>query len=158
MRKPSIRVLASALGIFAGLGGASHGPGEILQGNVAPNGVIIKAWPGLSSLNGEPAMTIAPSFLVTGILAIIFGIIVAVWAGAFVHRRYGGLLLVLLSITMLLVGGGIVPPLLGIVAGVVGTQWAAAFVQRKYGGLTLILLSTIFVISATMLLTTVLEA
>ena len=31
-----LKVAASALGIFTGLGGATHGPGEMLQGNVAP--------------------------------------------------------------------------------------------------------------------------
>lgn len=31
--------VASVLGIFAGVGGASHGPGEILQGNIAPSGI-----------------------------------------------------------------------------------------------------------------------
>jgi hypothetical protein len=39
--------LASILGIFAGIGGASHGPGEILQGNIAPSEILIQAWPAL---------------------------------------------------------------------------------------------------------------
>jgi hypothetical protein len=81
------RVAASALGIFAGLGGASHGPGEILQGNMAPSGLVIEAWPELTALQGEPAMTIIPSFLITGILTVIFGLIVAVWAAKFVQRK-----------------------------------------------------------------------
>lgn len=113
-------VAASAIGIFAGLGGASHGPGEILQGNIAPSGIMIEAWPELTALGGEPAMTIVPSFLVAGVLTIIFGIIVAVWAAAFVQRKNGGAILILLSIVMLLVGGGIVPPLFGVAAGVIG--------------------------------------
>ena len=116
------RVAASALGIFSGLGGASHGPGEILQGNIAPNGLVIEAWPELATLAGEPAMTIIPSFLVTGILTIIFGLIVAVWAAKFVHRKNGGLVLILLSIIMLLVGGGLFPPVFGVAAGLIGTR------------------------------------
>jgi len=40
-------------------------------------------------------MTILPSFLTAGILAIILGAIVAVWAGGFVGRKNGGLLLIL---------------------------------------------------------------
>jgi len=115
-----LRILASALGIFAGLGGASHGPGEILQGNVAPSGIMIEAWPSLTALNGEPAMTIIPNLLVTGVLTIIFGVLVAAWAGAYVERRMGGLTLILLSIVLLLVGGGIVPPFFGIAAGIIG--------------------------------------
>ena len=113
---------ASALGIFAGLGGASHGAGEILQGNTAPSGLVIEAWPELTALQGEPAMTIIPSFLITGILTIIFGLIVAVWAAKFVQRKNGGLVLILLSIIMLLVGGGLFPPVFGVVAGIIGTR------------------------------------
>jgi hypothetical protein len=87
MRK--IVVFASALGIFAGLGGGVlHGIGEVLQGNVAPNGIMIEAWPALRVVAGEPAMTIVPNFLLTGILAIVMGIIVTIWAGKFIeHKR-----------------------------------------------------------------------
>src|SRR4030042_1202665 len=98
-----LRIAASAIGIFAGVGGASHGPGEILQGNVAPSDVIIEAWPSLTALGGEPAMTIVPHFIVAGILTIIFGLLDAVWAGVYVERKNGGMFLVLLSIIMLLV-------------------------------------------------------
>jgi hypothetical protein len=94
---------ASALGIFAGLGGASHGPSEMC----------------LTALNGEPAMTVVPSFLIAGVLAIIVGALVAIWAGAFVGRKSGGLLLILLSIVLLLVGEGIIPPFFGIAGGII---------------------------------------
>lgn len=117
MRK--VAILTSALGIFAGLGGASHGPGEILQGNVVPSELMIQAWPSLTALGGEPAMTIIPSYLITGVLTIIFGVLLAVWAGKFIQHKSGGLILILLSIVMLLVGGGLVPPLFGIAAGVI---------------------------------------
>ena len=118
MRK--LRAAALIIGVFAGIGGASHGPGEMLQGNVAPNEIFIKAWPGLTALGGEPAMITVPSFLVTGVLTIIFGLMVAVWAAKFVPRKNGGVVLILLSIIMLLVGGGIVPPLFGVAAGIIG--------------------------------------
>ena len=115
------RAAASIIGIFAGLGGASHGPGEILQGNTTPSGVYIMAWPGLAQLVGEPAMTLVPNYLVTGILAIILGLVVAVWAAKYMHRKNGGLVLIALSIIMLLVGGGIVPPLIGVAIGLIST-------------------------------------
>jgi hypothetical protein len=64
MRK--IAVLASALGIFAGLGGGVlHGIGEVLQGSAAPNGIMIEAWPAPQVVVGEPAMTAVPNFLLT---------------------------------------------------------------------------------------------
>lgn len=96
-----------------------HGIGEVLQGSVAPNGIMIEAWPALRVVVGEPAMTILPNFLLTGILAIVMGIIVTIWAGKFIEHKSGGLILILLSIAMLLVGGGIIPPLFGIAAGVI---------------------------------------
>ncbi len=128
------RVAASAIGIFGGLGGASHGPGEMLQGNIAPNGLVIEAWPELTVLAGEPAMTIIPSFLVTGVLTIIFGLLVAVWAAKFVQRKNGGLVLILLSIIMLLVGGGLFPPVFGVVAGIIGTRIKPSSESTKNGG------------------------
>jgi hypothetical protein len=67
-------------------------------------------------------MTIVPSLLVTGILAIIFSLIFLVWATMFVQRKNGGLVLILLSIVMLLVGGGLGPPILGIIIGAAGTR------------------------------------
>src|ERR687895_2022196 len=66
--------VSSILGIFAGVTGASHGPGEILQGNIAPSGIIIEAWPALTLLAGVPAMTLIPSFSVSGIAAVILGL------------------------------------------------------------------------------------
>lgn len=120
MRK--LRAAIIGVGIFAGLGGATHGPGEILQGNVSPTAIMIKAWPQLAAtaLGGEPAITIIPNYIVPGILAIFFGILVTAWAGAYVERRMGGMILILLSIAMLLVGAGVVPPLFGVAAGIMG--------------------------------------
>ena len=127
-----LKVAASALGIFTGLGGATHGPGAMLQGNVAPINIVFKAWPSLTALGGEPAMTIIPNLLVTGILTIIIGVLLAVWAAKFISRKYGSLVLILLTIVMLLVGGGIIPPLFGIAAGVIATVFN--FKGAKSGG------------------------
>jgi hypothetical protein len=125
--KNATRLLASALGIYAALLGMEHGYFELLQGNVRPEGLIIEAFgpPCEAKLVWhacQPAMTIIPSFLITGILAMIAALIVLIWAAAFVHRRRGGLVLILLSILMLPVGGGFIPPMIGIIAGIIGTQ------------------------------------
>jgi hypothetical protein len=134
MRKAT-RVVASLLGAFAGFGGPEHGYFEILQGHVKPDSLIIaaigppcdpeKAW----NLC-EPAMTVIPSFLVTGILATVLGLITMIWAAAFVHRKHGGIVLILLSIALLLVGGGLVPPVIGIIAGVIGTRINAPLTRQ----------------------------
>jgi hypothetical protein len=114
---------ASVFGVLAGIGGITHAIGEILQGNVAPSGLIINSWtegPIAASMGGEPGMTIVPNLLVTGILNLIVSLAVVIWAAAFVQRKYGGWILILLSIGMLLVGGGFAPPIMGILAGVAG--------------------------------------
>jgi hypothetical protein len=41
-------------------------------------------------------------------------------AGTYLERKQGGLLLIMLSLAMLTVGGGSVPPLFGIAAGTLG--------------------------------------
>jgi hypothetical protein len=123
---------AAALGVFAGLGGATHGPGEMLQGNVDPSGLLISAWPGLTALNGEPAMTIMPSYLVAGILTIIVGVAVAVWAAKYLKRGDGALVMIMLSIMLLLVGGGLVPPIIGIGAGLLAA-WSSHSDEKKDG-------------------------
>jgi hypothetical protein len=126
MRKAT-RVVASLFGLFAGFGGPEHGYFEILQGNVRPEGLMIASMgppcdPETVWNLCEPAMTVVPSFLITGILATVVGVITMIWSAAFIHRKHGGLVLMLLSIALLLVGGGLFPPVIGFVAGVVATR------------------------------------
>ncbi|HEX2729422.1 MAG TPA: hypothetical protein VHM16_06670 [Rubrobacteraceae bacterium] len=117
------RIVASTFGILAGLGGITHGVGETLQGNVTPDGIFINSWtqgPIATNMGGEPGMTVVPNLLLTGILTIIVSLAVIVWSTALVRRGHGGLVLILLSIAMLLVGGGFGPPIIGVLAGVAG--------------------------------------
>jgi hypothetical protein len=125
--RKATRILAASLGIFAGFGGPEHGYFEILQGHARPGSLMIAAMgppcdPEKVWNLCEPAMTVVPSFLITGILATIVGVITMIWAAAFVHRKRGGLVLILLSVALLLVGGGLFPPVIGIVAGIVATR------------------------------------
>ena len=69
-----------------------------------------------------PALSLLPTYLITGILATIFGLSVLIWAAVFVHRKHGGVVLILLSALMTLVGGGFIPAFIGIFAGVAGTH------------------------------------
>lgn len=119
--------LVTIIGIFAGIAGASHGPGEILQGNTSPSGIFMAAWPAMTSLLGQPAMTLIPDLRVSGITTIILGSVVTIWTAARIQRKHGALVLMLLSIIMLLVGGGLIPPVLGVVAGIIRTRSRKAF-------------------------------
>ena len=123
-RNSAAGMVAVTFGILAGLGGLTHAIGEIRQGNNAPTGIVFNSWaegPIATSMGGEPAMTIIPNLLTTGILSLIVSLAVLVWAARFVHRQNGGRILIGLSIGMLLVGGGFGPPIMGILAGMAGT-------------------------------------
>src|SRR4030067_3727259 len=97
----AIRVIASTLGAIVGLAGMEHGFFELLQGNATTSGLVIdaigpaqKLWLGAT----EPALTVIPNFFVSGILAMIVGALVTTWAVMFIQRKYGALILLLLSI------------------------------------------------------------
>ena len=96
--RSATKVTVSTFGALAGLAGIEHGIGETLQGNIAPDGMMILSWPGSALfriLAGEPAMTIVPNLFVTGMLAILFSLVFLVWATMFVQRKNGGLVLIL---------------------------------------------------------------
>jgi hypothetical protein len=132
------RIVASALGITAGIAGLEHGYFEVLQGSTQPAGLMIVSIgppcvPEQSWNACEPAMTIVPNFLVTGILALILGLVILVWSAAFVQRRHGGVVLMLLSVALLLFGGGIFPPLIGLVGGAAGTRINSPLPEKAPG-------------------------
>lgn len=126
MRKAT-KTVATWLGFTAGIAGMGHGFFEILQGNTKPQGWMIlsmgppcipeEAWNAC-----EPAMTLFPDFLITGVLAMIIGLLTMIWAVAFVQRPRGGIVLLMLSVGSLLFGGGFFPPLIGIVGGIAGMK------------------------------------
>lgn len=118
-------VVVAVLGVLVGLAGVEHGIGEVLQGPVRPDGLFVQSWPdaaALEVLSGEPAMTVVPDLVVTGVLAVLVGLSVTVWSIWFAARPRGGVVLVALSVALLLVGGGLVPPVMGVVLGAVATR------------------------------------
>jgi hypothetical protein len=127
--KTATRTVVSTFGLIADLASIEHGVGEILQGSVRPAGPIIESWPDSKAfeiLGGEPALTVIPNLLLTGIVAVIVAVAVAVWSVSFVERRHGGLVLILLCVLLLLVGGGFGPPLIGVIVGFGATRIGAA--------------------------------
>ncbi len=90
--KGSIAIaVASVLSTFAGINGASHGPGQILQSSIAASAIIIKGRPELMILAGEPARTLVPSFSVSGIVTVIIGLAVKIWAPMHIESKKGAL-------------------------------------------------------------------
>ncbi len=119
------QITVSTFGVLVGVAGIEHGIGEILQGNTVPSEAMILSWPDsplFSMVNGEPAMTIIPNMLITGILAVLFSAIFIVWSFRFVQSKHGGLGLMFLSLAMFLFGGGLFPPVFGIILGIVATR------------------------------------
>ncbi|HEX6207034.1 MAG TPA: hypothetical protein VF058_01620 [Actinomycetota bacterium] len=119
------RVVVATFGVLVALAGIEHGVGEILQGSVRPEGLVIESWADSEAfeiLSGEPAMTVIPNLLWAGILTIAAALAVGVWSVGFAHRRRGGLVLIGLSAVLLLAGGGFGPPLIGIIVGVAATR------------------------------------
>ncbi|MFZ6026833.1 MAG: hypothetical protein ACOYYS_03875 [Chloroflexota bacterium] len=126
MRKAT-KTVATWLGILAGIAGLEHGYFEFLQGNTSPPGLAFASWgppcvPEEIWHACEPAMSILPNFLITGILAMLLSVALIAWAGWFVQRRHGSLVQIGISIALLLFGGGFFPPLIGLVGGAAGTQ------------------------------------
>lgn len=124
-RISATRVVASTLGVLVGLAGINHGIFEILQGNVAPGSLLIAAigpeqrfW----EHGMETALTIVPSYLVTGFLAVSAGLVVTIWAAFFLDRRHGPGVLMLLSAVLFLVGGGFAPIFMATAASLAATR------------------------------------
>lgn len=129
--KNATKATVTAMSAIVALAGLEHGVGEILQGNVKPDGMVIMSWqdPAFAVLAGEPAMTIVPSLLASGVLSILLSLLFLMWATLFIQRKHGGPVLILLSVILLLVGGGFAPPILGIILGATGTKVNSTWAQ-----------------------------
>ena len=119
------RTTATVFGVLAGLGGITHGIGEVLQGSVPVEGVWLESWttgPIAEHMGGEPGVTLLPTALSAGLVTLVVSASVLGWSAIGLGTRHGGLVLSLLSAGMLLAGGGVGPPVLGMLAGAVG-RW-----------------------------------
>jgi hypothetical protein len=132
------RIVAAALGVFAGIAGPEHGIFEIMRGNTRPETLIFPSMgppcdPEAVWHACEPAMSIIPNYLITGILASLVGLVTILWSVLCLHRKRGGWGLIGLSILLLLVGGGLVPPIIGIIGGILATRVHAPIKGRATG-------------------------
>ena len=119
--RTATRLTVSTFGVLAGIAGVEHGIGETLQGPAPPAGLVIESWAGselFRVLGGEPAMTLIPSLALSGVLSILLSLVLLVWFALPIERERGGWEFILLSLALLLVGGGFGPPTLGLILGV----------------------------------------
>ena len=115
--------LSLVLGILAGIMGIEHGIGETLQGNRPTAGSFILSWPDspfFAIMAGEPAMTLIPNYLLTGLAAMLLS---AAFLFVLLRRGpHGDILLFGLLVLMLLCGAGFGPPILGLIAVLIGLK------------------------------------
>ncbi len=161
----SILVIVATLGVIFGIGGIGHGFFEALQGYTPTNGLVIDAIGTANRIweyGKEPAFTVIPNFLITGIAAMIVGLAAIVWSVFFLHRKYGSIIFLLLFILLFLVGGGIAQVIFFIIGWLFSTRihrpliwWRKVLHTRARKILTRLWL--IFLIISTLLILFVLE-
>ena len=104
-------VIATTIGVFFGLfSGVNHGFFEFLQGYKPTGGLIINAIGEAQRFwveGTEPAFTLIPNFMITGIVSMIVGLVIAIWSIWFLPRKRGRTVFLGLFILSFLVGGGI---------------------------------------------------
>lgn len=135
------RIAAAAFGAVAGIAGIEHGVFEMLQGSTRPDGLFIASIgppcdPETTWNACEPALTILPNFLITGMLATLIGLLILIWGMAFVHRSNGGVVLMLLSVALLVFGGGIFPPVIGLIGGLAGVKINKPLIGKRPGSIS----------------------
>jgi len=104
------KITVGVLGTVFGISGMNHGLFEVLQGNTPTPNVFIFAIGEAQKMwihGNEPALTLIPNFLITGIVAMVIGLAIVVWSLGFVHRKHGSLILFSLFVLLLLLGGGV---------------------------------------------------
>ncbi|MBN2258073.1 MAG: hypothetical protein JW704_09640 [Anaerolineaceae bacterium] len=120
------KMVTSSIGIIgAGFAGMVHGFFAILQGNITTGGIVInpigpaqRLWP-QAALH---AISIIPNYIISGICAMIIGLLIIIWAWVFIDKLFGARVLLILSVILLLVGGGFGSAFLGIIASLTATQ------------------------------------
>ncbi len=104
------RIIVTTIGIILAIAGLDHGIFEILQGNTPTQGLLIQAIGPAQRMwhyGSEEAITILPTFLLTGLASVGISLALIVWSLWFVHKKHGSTVLGLLLIGLLLFGGGI---------------------------------------------------
>lgn len=133
----SARALVTrAFGILVAAAAAEHGVGEVLQGNRATGGPFIQSWPDAAFFRieaGEPALTLLPNMLAAGVLTVLLSAVFA-WRVMVRSARIPRVDLAVVSILLLLVGGGFGPPILGL-AVAAAASWSEPRRSRGSGRL-----------------------
>lgn len=106
----SIQPATVVLGTSLAVAGFHHGILEALQGNEPTPGVLVNSI-GPDHLRWEhrtdPAFTVLPTFLVTGLASMTVSVLFVLWLFTGLRRARGPVVLLALFVLLTLVGGGI---------------------------------------------------
>ncbi len=131
-------ITATVFGIIVGLAGFEHAIGELSQGDASLPGPVFASWPdspAFAIVSGEPALSLLPTYLASGLASLLVSLLVLAWAIGLAGVRRGGIALLALSIALLLVGGGFGPPLVGIIVGLADLKNHSRFgFVRRFSG------------------------
>lgn len=117
----TLKKTSTALGIYASLVGMQHGIFQILRTDVKHSGLLIYAIgpacdPELIWHSCFPALTLMPTYLVSGISAVLVSLYLLVWVIEFSEANHAARLTALFSLLLLPFGGGFVPVYTGLLA------------------------------------------
>ena len=124
------RAIASTLGVLVGIGSIDHGLLECLQGFHPTPGLIVNAlgsgyrWT-VWKEGAEGAFTLIPNFLVTGVIATLFGLLMIVWSLHSMGSLHGPTVFLSLGVASFLTGGGVAQIVLFTLTWGVATQIGA---------------------------------
>ncbi len=119
--KDPLRKSAIALGIYASLLGMEHGIFQILRSGEKTSGLMINAMG--PTCNADlvwhhcfPALTILPTYLASGIAAVLISLYLLLWVMEFTEADHAARMIALFSLLLLPFGGGFVPVYTGLLA------------------------------------------
>ncbi len=115
----STRTVVRIVGAVAGFAGVGQGLGALLHADLGS--LLIPGWPRMAAfepLSGEPPMTLIPDPRIAAAVTMLVSLTLAWWALRVQASAVDAWVLLALSALLLLVGGGVGPPLVGLVIGV----------------------------------------
>jgi len=135
----AIRWVTIAFGLMASITGIMSGIFKILQRNYPTYAFKISSIDPVYSMWKEStyaAYTIIPNYLITGIVTLVISILVTIWVLFFIHKKYGSIVMVLLSLLQFFSGGGVAIDV-AILSAIMSTQinrshlWWSKFLSEK---------------------------
>ena len=109
----STRLWLIVFGILDGSAGAVHGFYETLRGYTTT---------GRFYLENFGAFSVIPNYLITGMIVILVALSITLWTIVFIHKKNGPIVLLVLTILLFFVGGGVAQFFFGLIAWVVSTR------------------------------------